>query len=460
MIKVYFDWNVISQMKNGYHEELKNIVFNTDKLFKPFSTSHIGDILSSYNESEKQILHIESDLEYLAKYSNNLCLFNNGKEIVLDYSSPKELFEQRIEEKEIFSDLSLSGLSKIFDEYEPIEGFGKHFTNLLSSIPFDEVFLQALNNSQQLQSLFPGLKENPTMEGFFDCFNKILKGLNEEEDYKELRKTVQTGIGINRDRVFDSKSPFNQIEKEYKKYNFTLDSHANISKNIPQWFNEITNAYLFLDMHGYQEDNVNTKNGRKETFKNTTEDAFHCAFASMCNFYVINDNKSYKKAKQVFEKLNINTCVLKPNEFVEYYNNYLNLSDRILNLLIPFNLIKNGEYFEDNLDGAILRTYILPYFIFDYFNKILVLLPDNSTEFTILLSQNEPTNSKKTYLMEIERLVAEISKLLGPDIEELGKINKEELSQENWIGRKWKFEDSIYRLVRINGHFQLYFDLK
>ena len=69
-------------------------------------------------------------------------------------------------------------------------------------------------------------------------------------------------------------------------------------------------------MHGYQEDNVNTSKGRKETFKNTTEDAFHCAFASTCNFYVINDKKSYKKTKQVYEKLQINTLVFKPEEFV------------------------------------------------------------------------------------------------------------------------------------------------
>jgi hypothetical protein len=55
MVKVYLDWNVVSQMKNGSHPKLKEIVFNNDKLFIPFSTSHIGDIFSSYNITEEQL---------------------------------------------------------------------------------------------------------------------------------------------------------------------------------------------------------------------------------------------------------------------------------------------------------------------------------------------------------------------------------------------------------------------
>src|SRR5690606_33834059 len=147
--------------------------------------------------------------------------------------------------------------------------------------------------------------------------------LNESDGYQELRKTVQGGMGINRDKIFDSKDPYKIIDDKYKKVGTNPNQFIDNSKNAPEWFNEITNEYLLLDMHGYQEDKVNIKKGRKETFKNTTEDAFHAAFASTCNFYIINDDKSYNKTRKIFEKLEIFTYVLKPIEFMNFYNGFL-----------------------------------------------------------------------------------------------------------------------------------------
>jgi hypothetical protein len=76
-------------------------------------------------------------------------------------------------------------------------------------------------------------------------------------------------------------------------------------------------------MHGYQEDKVNTQKGRKETAINTIDDALHAAFAATCNFYVTNDRKAYKKTKMIYKKMQKDTMVLKPDEFVSYYNEFL-----------------------------------------------------------------------------------------------------------------------------------------
>ena len=54
MIKVYFDWNVLSQMKNGKHSELKILIQDNEKLLIPFSTSHINDISSSFKNTPEQ----------------------------------------------------------------------------------------------------------------------------------------------------------------------------------------------------------------------------------------------------------------------------------------------------------------------------------------------------------------------------------------------------------------------
>ncbi len=347
----------MAQMKDGLHEELRKIALNNDNFFITYSTSHISDIFSSFKENNEHADLINRDLEFISNLTNDTFLFNTGKEIIIDFAPPIEYYNQLADQKDEFKDISFDGLFKHLEDDKQTKDLVKPYLNLLKSIPLDNVFKEASENpasSQQMETMFPGLKENPTMEGFFKSFSAMLKDLNEDGKYKDLRKIVQSGLGINRDRIFDHKSPYDIIQSQYKQLGQEKIQDLKNDKNAPKWFNEITNEYIQLDMHGYQEDNVNIAKGRKETFKNTTEDAFHAAFASTCNFYVINDKRSYKKTKQVFEKLQINTLVLKPDDFVKYYNDYLNFNDPSLNVTVPFQLLQNGEYYEEQLEAAIV----------------------------------------------------------------------------------------------------------
>lgn len=458
MIKVYFDWNVISQMKNGSHSGLEDIVLNNKSLFIPFSTSHITDIFSSFNGLEDQTKLIHSDLDYISLMTHDLCLYDNGKEIVLEYYSPRQLFQQKVQEQDLFNDISIDGLLSTLKTTTFDKDVIHKIFDLLKSIPIDEGFLGAFSNpktAEQMEKLLPGLKENPTMEGFFESFNKMNSDLNEGTGYSDLRKLIQSGLGINRDRVFASEHPFKEINKGYEK--FGVENFMHKSQYGPAWFNAIVDQYLFLDTHGYQEDKVKVGKGRKETFRNTTDDAFHAAFASCCNFYVINDNRSYNKTKQAYQKLNINTVVLNPKEFIEYHDRYLELLNDDLNFQIP-NLLQNGEFAEYSVETGTLRIFQFPYFIFNFFNKLMIHIPKDGGEPTMLLGQNPPTNSRHTYLMEIEQLVSNISAALGTDIAEMGNVTEKELLETEWIGRRWKLGEMELKLVRVNGHFQLYLE--
>ena len=118
MIKVYFDWNVMAQMKDGLHPELKEIVFQNDNLFKPYSTSHINDIFSSFKENNEQAELINKDLEFISSLTHDTFLFNNGKDIIIDFASPKEYYSQLVEEKDQFKDISIEGLFKHLEDDE------------------------------------------------------------------------------------------------------------------------------------------------------------------------------------------------------------------------------------------------------------------------------------------------------------------------------------------------------
>lgn len=462
MIKVYLDWNVIAQMKGGYQNDLLKALSNKDRFFIPYSTSHISDILSSYSEDIEQKKRIEKDLEFITSLTDNLCLSNNGKQVILDKSDPKALFQQRVDDKDFMTDFNLDTLDEIFSENEFAKGIGKTIISLLKSIPLDDAFKDAIENSDSgkyLNQMFPELKENPTMEGFFKSFGKMYQNLNEKESYKILREITQKGLGIKRDKIFNDDNPYNLIDEAHNKLGISFDKHFDNLKNAPEWYNKIINEYIKLDMHGYQEDAVKVKeNKRKETFKNTSEDAFHSAFASTCNFYIINDNKSYKKTKQIYERLKINTVVLKPDEFLDYYKKYLNIENISEYFKIAVEIIKTNNFFESKDENGIQRTYIFPYFLFDFFNKIIVVQSNENDKAIILLSKFSPTNGHITHFIEIKILVKMLNGYFGNDIENKGDVLDEEFETENWTGRMWKLDDIRFKLMALNGYFQLYFD--
>lgn len=460
MIKVYLDWNVMAQMKSGTHPVFSQIIKNQDKFLLFYSTSHIGDIFGSVSEDAVQKANIEADLNFITSLTNNLCLHTSKDEIIVDYYEPWELMQQRIDDKDLLSGSILDNLQKILSENEFSKGIGTELIEMIKAIPIGDLLKDKIQDStqaEQLDEVFPGLSQNPTMEGFFSSFSEMIENLNDKEGYKKLREITQKGFEINQNQITNSRNPFDIINEAHEKSGISLGKYLNNSNSGPKWFNEISNEYLLLDMHGYQQDKVNIKKGRKETFKNTTEDAFHAAFASTCNFYITNDKKSYLKTKQVYNKLNINTVVLKPDEFIEFYNTCLNIDDLLTSLNLIIAIAKSKYYSEKDIENGFIRTYFSPFFFFDYFNKIYLLNDFGDDTLTYTLSKDNPTNGY-TYRMEIIKLVTLLNKLLGNDIDNIGEAGYEEFKDEKWIGRKWEFNGISFKLVSLNGYIQLYID--
>ena len=453
------DWNIMSQLKNGSHQEIKEISSNKNRFFILYSTAHIGDILSSFDGSEKQQKYIDSDLEYISTMTDDRCISIEGEKVVVDYYAPKELFEQRISSRHLLSDIATKGLSSMFEGFDIPEEVLDSFNDRIKSISIESILSDTLNDpekTEQIEKFFPGLKENPTFEGLINGVIRMIQELNENESYKDLRQTIQSGLSIKRDKIFDSKAPFEIINKAYEKAGIERPDQLKKSKHGPAWYNEICDEYINLDMHGYQEDNVNTQKGRKETFKNTTEDAFHCAFASTCNFFITNDGKAYKKAKKIFEKLGLQTVVMKPHEFVEYFKNYLDFENDTATFYLINEVIKSFGFYEEDMTDSKLRIYPIPYFLFDFFNKIMVIVNNDEEIDSIILSRNNPTHNF-LFPIEISRLISRLITNFGIDDEAFGELNELELKDEEWKERVWTQENATWTLRRLNGCFQLYF---
>lgn len=459
MIRVYADWNVMSQMKNDKHPELSAILSNRQKFFNIFSTSHISDLCSSSSTTDNQQNSINDDLQYIADLTNSFCVYNNGKDIVIEQYDPKDLFNQQIEDNKLLN-LSFDSLLDEIADSSSLIGALQPLIDELKRMPIDNAFQEAFNNPStrdQMNRFFPGLHDDLTVQGLLNSISQMFKDLNESDTYKELREQVQSGLMINRDKMYASNDPFNAISKAYTKLGVEPPENKE-HKYAPEWFNIISDAYIALDMHGFQEDKVKVNKGRKETFKNTTEDAFHAAYASTCDFYITNDKKAYRKSKEVFKKLNLNTIVFNPDEFVAYYNKALRYDtfDEFIDLLIAY--IESSHY-EVTEDGK-QKSYYLPYFLFDYYNKIYIWEYDEEKKPCILLSRDKPTNNSYTYRCEVETLISKLAEGLGEDLDSLYLLSLNELLIEDWVGRKWNYGDILITLRILSGRLQLYFYFK
>ncbi|KAB1157814.1 hypothetical protein [Flavobacterium luteum] len=466
MIKVYLDWNVMSGMKNNQFQELNDIILNRDKFLLLYSTSHIGDIFASIkNHSEEEQKIVREDLDYITHLTDDLCLVNNSKEVTLSRYQPGELLDDRIREAPLFQDFSLDNLFSSIEEDNPMFGLVSSVKNMIASMPLDFAFKEAFENTESaamLDKMFPGLKEDKTMNGFFKSFGKMFHNMNETEDYKDLRNMVQQ-IGVNSGHFNENKNPFEVIDNAYKKTgveSFDVDKYFDKTKNAPEWFNDITNEYVKLDMHGFKADKVKVTEKEKNTFKNTTEDASHSAFASRCEFYITNDDKNYHKTKAVFQKLVIYTIVLKPNEFIQYYNLFLNensFDDHFRSINGEMQRVENFQeqrYENGEIFGWINYTSL---YFFNFFNKILIPNP-GVNEALFILGKESPSKSYIISQREIETMLKLFVDKLGIDINgksyfELDEIN----SGVDWTGRTWETNIGQINIKRLNGWFQMYF---
>jgi hypothetical protein len=272
MIRLYIDWNVMSQMKAGGHSEFSEIISNDQKFLKFFSTSHIGDIAASDQNGQNRA-NIEADLEFIQELTKGWCVYISGKEAIFEVRSALELYDDRTDLKDIQHVFQPGGMKNMIAELDLDDQTKEKMAPLikaLENLPTTDVFKEAFENpqtSEAMKQFLPELEGENNQMGIFNSFLSMFTRLNETEDYKQMRLNLQKGINLNRDRLYDAKEPYKLIEKAYQKFNIEIPADGGNNEHGPKWYNKLCNEYIRLDMHGYQEDKVSVGKGRKQTFR-------------------------------------------------------------------------------------------------------------------------------------------------------------------------------------------------
>lgn len=468
-MKLYIDWNVLNGIKNGNFKELEEIIKQTENFIIVYSTSHISDIASSYSE-EKENPEIQSDLEFISEITNDICVFNNGHDIVIQHNEPFHLFESEIESRNLLDDFSFDKMLDTIDDNGKNAELVASLKTLLQSLPINNIFKDAFENPQSaemMDMMFPGLRDNSTIEGLFNSMGKMFENINEKEGYKDLKNPFKH-LNINQGKLNSpDNNPFEVLKETYNKLGVDspLEKDHMDDKHAPKWFNDITTAYINLDMHGFHSDKVKVTDKEKNTFKNTTQDAFHTAFASTCDVYITNDKKNYQKAQAVYNQKNINTYVLKPKEFVDFYYENLEKSDFMTSWNKFNQVVKTGEFYDisdKNNPNDLNQVHFSTFNYFGYFNRIHLFNSDENKEmFSFMFGKELPTNCLGVFYKEIKYMVKTIVDHFGTDSNDRGYFDESEIDMNNhWCGRIWDFGEFQYRLVKDKRYFQFYYDFK
>ena len=132
MIRIYLDWNVISNLKREAFLELKTFIKENKNHFQfPYSPAHFNDLMKSYSKKNDLFWEDLNYLEYLSE--NHLLRWENNRTMPL-LATPTEYFEgikdtyaddvyERLDIEEIFNEidngLTEFGFDKISDKIIP-----------------------------------------------------------------------------------------------------------------------------------------------------------------------------------------------------------------------------------------------------------------------------------------------------------------------------------------------------
>ncbi len=459
MIRIYLDWNVVSNFKKEDFKEIREFIFeHKDCLQFPYTPAHFKDLMKSFNTENPHFTQDLNNLEYLSE-KHLLRWGTDGIEVL--FGTPQEYFEGEKQNEDIFS---MMDIEKIFNDFDENEfGIGKFGTLLKTLYQLQPSGIEINDdNREMLKNMFPNIDDNSTM---WDLMKDITpftqKLLTEKEYFKDLRKTISDkGFKLepnsgnwSTDEVFKNIDSF--LQKQNTKLTFLeyVNSCFKHKKEGVNKYEYYTTAYLLLDIIGYKSDRLPKPT---DNMQNIQTDAEHSFYSAYCDYFVVLDKKLTTKTKVLFKEFNIPTEVISPSEFIDKIKSkihFINTEKHIISEALE--LLKNENIVEayEKSDEIETETYAfkLPLFYFNFFNY--TIYQNYSEQNTCILTFKKVFKNYSTFIFytETERLIDRICNFFGYEDNEEFKIKKNEFVYgDNAVVFMWNYESGIIKLEKDN----------
>lgn len=318
MIDVYFDLNVFDRIekKNGLDEAQRNLYTDIERFILdgdincPYSNAHINDLLRGHAKNPS---YIPAHLETLKRLTNNLCLVQywGHNEVTWHYRDVNEFFDSALDEKEF--------TARTFLELIPIDydhsGALKQHLEILRNMPLPKEFSGLYKADPIFKRIFPSAKDNPTFLAMLEDLHQF--SINCNKDYS-LYKSLRTYVNQSKARLKNHRNLLKDVvgkDSEVPVYLTIDEAIENYTPNTKtsnnSAYQKITDTFVKVDFKGFKSD---------EKFSNMIDDSLHVFYGAHCKYFVTNDDKCHYKACEVYHKLGIETKALKPDEFLNLFN--------------------------------------------------------------------------------------------------------------------------------------------
>lgn len=455
MIRVYFDWNVFSNLKNKSNETFASILSilqeNSSSILLPYSMAHIDDLRRGMGKKEGAQKLIDIDLKFLFDLTGGHYLHLDAETGSLSprMESPSNLFH---------------GLSKSLNDQSDVlkmlDGFGeegKKLLELFEKIPGNAVlkdFQSMLNSIEGNRKMFPTFSDDASLLNLIKDLSQLYLNPDEHSQIRrEARNNYRKALKIIDHNQWGE--PFDYLQNTLNKIipGLNLDNLSDKTGPLTTWsvFKEL---YLTLDTFGYYGDSK---------VPNLIDDVFHSFFAAHCDVLVTDDERTFQKAKAVYKQLNLSVEVCKSVDFPAWINKKINLiaAYKSSKLTPQIGKILSTDVIPLNAadaEGNPFTLFKMEIPLLNYFSRMqFASFDDGSTRLFLYKQPSSLTNF--WYWTEISSVVNKLYQEYGVDLNGKSEFNWKleipELQNKLWVGRIWRTDNYIKELLFVEGDIGL-----
>lgn len=456
MIRVYLDWNVVSNLHSSHesvkalHDFLKD---EKSRICIPYSEAHLRDI----KRGAKKSISLEScRLDYLSGISNNNYMsYDLSANTVKPYIvHPKEAYAGVGEN--VFDYINLvDALKKLDTDFD--FDIGRMVLEHLSSIPNPHLSQKfSVPDHPYFHRLAQSISNAPSYLDFVQEVTEFAKkSFINPEGYKEYRKSTRTVLAIQPHLLSSAEKPIERIENKIRRLSgddsFTFkEAIEQMMKENPQFQSPMAVFYFYyiiLEFMGYHSDKITDKNMPD----NMLTDIQHAFYGAHCDYFVTQDKKALAKAAQVYQEMEVTTKALALDGFIDDIRDCYSIKPTFQSIVSSVSeTIRSRECLLDHItpqDGEIIQAYAFKpsMMIMNYFNYMEYL--ELKDVIVVSLLHIDTNLSKLIFFDEIKKIVAEFNSMLGLDCAGNGEITQEELGDLSSFKRQWVVEPYLFSLV-------------
>jgi len=320
MTRIYLDTNIVSYLQHPEHYlsepwqndayALRSYLEHAENIEVVYSPAHLMDMRKGYVKDE--LLAIEK-LRFISNITRNrrIAKYMGSSEIVMERVDPEAFF---FEKNAINAEFHVPGDEKL--DYAAWVRENPVYEKL-KNYKFDLVRLKETFTNFPVP-LTESEKEPTVLNLMCDFAAFVGEMINHDFSlYKPLRAQAMQETGMT-GRLAGSLDPLSILLPMLME----TDTGRRVLQGMYEMMAEkdpegiIFGLFMNLDFMGFEKDKIAGNHG----YMNLTTDATHCFYASYCDFFVTNDERTGKKSAAIYTYLGIDTKVMDMRKFAEWGN--------------------------------------------------------------------------------------------------------------------------------------------